>query len=465
MRRMDSASLRRLWLPLLPASLGFGLLAAYFAQPVTLSVNGSQSQWRGFYLTTAAVLRAAGVQPAPGDRLNPPLGAWIPADGQIELRTAVTVHLWDETSRLTTFTSLSRVPAQWLAERGKSLFPRDQLLLNRQPADPLRPVSGGGPFTIQFNPCQPFTLIEDGRTRPLWSCSPSLALALNENDIRLNPADSLEPPASSAFVPRQTVILRRAVPFTVETAESTLQLSSSAATIGAALRENKLALSGLDILTPPPDTPLTSGLRIQIQHVSEVVALAEELTPYPSSSVWSDEVDLDTSQIVQPGQYGITLTRERLRFSAGRELSRAREGSWTAAEPVEQILARGTRARAQTLDIGGATIEYYRAVTVYATSYSPCRQDLGRCSQATSSGIPLAKGVIAVTKAWYNLFAGQQVYVPGYGIGTIGDVGGGVAGQYWIDLGFSEDDFETWHNNVTLYFLTPIPANVPAVLP
>jgi 3D (Asp-Asp-Asp) domain-containing protein len=90
---------------------------------------------------------------------------------------------------------------------------------------------------------------------------------------------------------------------------------------------------------------------------------------------------------------------------------------------------------------------------------------MGRCSKSTASGIPLTKGVIAVTLPWYRQFAGQQIYVPGYGVGTIADTGGGIPGTDWIDLGYDEENFTNWHSNVTIYFLTPVPADVPWQLP
>jgi 3D (Asp-Asp-Asp) domain-containing protein len=74
-------------------------------------------------------------------------------------------------------------------------------------------------------------------------------------------------------------------------------------------------------------------------------------------------------------------------------------------------------------------------------------------------------GVIAVTRAWYNLMLGQRLYVPGYGIGVVGDIGGGIPGKYWIDLAYSDDDYVAWHQNVTVYFLTPVPENIAWILP
>jgi 3D (Asp-Asp-Asp) domain-containing protein len=136
-----------------------------------------------------------------------------------------------------------------------------------------------------------------------------------------------------------------------------------------------------------------------------------------------------------------------------------------AVQPQDQVLGYGTQAVTKTLDTPDGTIEYYRAVPMFATSYSPCQQGLGRCSRSTSSGTPLQKGIVAVTLSWYRQFKGARLYIPGYGFGVIADVGGGIPGTYWIDLGYSEEDYVGWAQTVTVYFLTPAPASAPAILP
>ena len=103
---------------------------------------------------------------------------------------------------------------------------------------------------------------------------------------------------------------------------------------------------------------------------------------------------------------------------------------------------------------------------MYATSYSPCQTGIPGCQHwAPPAASQLHKGIVAVTLAWYRLMDGQRVYIPGYGFAVIADVGGGIPGTYWIDLGFSEEDYQAWHQTVTIYFLTPAPASAPAVLP
>ena len=75
--------------------------------------------------------------------------------------------------------------------------------------------------------------------------------------------------------------------------------------------------------------------------------------------------------------------------------------------------------------------------------------------------MPLAKGVVAVVSEWYSVLKGYQVYVPGYGVGVIGDSGYGIPGTTWIDLGYDNDNWVPWSKVVTVYFLYPAPEEFP----
>ena len=109
---------------------------------------------------------------------------------------------------------------------------------------------------------------------------------------------------------------------------------------------------------------------------------------------------------------------------------------------------------------------------MYATVYSPCESGTGGCSYGTASGARAGKGIVAVDYSIYSYLAGMQVYIPGYGIATIGDTGGGpiietafgVPRTKWIDLGFNEGEMIDMSGWVTVYFLAPAPAEVPYFL-
>jgi 3D (Asp-Asp-Asp) domain-containing protein len=73
----------------------------------------------------------------------------------------------------------------------------------------------------------------------------------------------------------------------------------------------------------------------------------------------------------------------------------------------------------------------------------------------TASGHQAGTGIVAVDRAVVPFRS--DVYVPGYGVGFVGDTGGGVRGR-WIDLGYHEDDYVSWSGYVDVYYLTPVPA-------
>jgi resuscitation-promoting factor RpfB len=146
-----------------------------------------------------------------------------------------------------------------------------------------------------------------------------------------------------------------------------------------------------------------------------------------------------------------------MRYENGQETSRSVEAEWLAQQPETRIVGYGTNITKKILEVPGGEIEYWRAVPMYATSYSPCRLGVPQCNDVTALGIKLQKGVAGVAKSWYAFTAGQQVYVPGYGAAIIADFGNGLPGKNLIDLGFSESDFELWHRDVTVYFLWPPP--------
>lgn len=167
---------------------------------------------------------------------------------------------------------------------------------------------------------------------------------------------------------------------------------------------------------------------------------------------------------MEPGLLGIEVSRVRVRYEDDKEVSRQTDAAWQAQAPKDQVIGYGTKVVIRTEVVDGVQISYWRKIAVYATSYSPCTQGYDHCTTGTASGIPLKKGIIAVTVDWYHVMAFQQVFIPGYGTGTIADTSGGIPGTPFMDLGYSELDFEPWYNWTTVYFLTPVPAYIPWIL-
>ncbi|GAP05342.1 uncharacterized protein conserved in bacteria [Anaerolinea thermolimosa] len=454
----------RVLLPVGLILLGLLLWGGYFTQPVTLVVDGEVLQVRGLFLTVQDVLRYTGQPVRPVDRLDPSLAAWIPADGRVVLEHARPVSVWTGGLPLT-FESPERIPANLLAALNLKLFPEDEVWVNGLRIDPSRPLPRADRLYLQFRPATRVEIQQDGNRQVIYAAGDTLGQALWRAGLPLKAGDRLSLPLETPLREPVAVEMRRARQVTVRWQDQEVTSRTAAVTVGEALAELGLSLQGLDFSQPPEDAPLPADGKIRVVRVREEVLLQQTNVPYGKQLVADPTLELDQRRVITPGKFGVKVSRQRVRYEDGREVSRQTEAEWVAAEPQDQVLGYGTQAVVKTLNTPEGTFEYYRAVPVYATSYSPCQQGTGRCSRSTSSGMLLQKGVVAVTLPWYRLFRGARVYIPGYGVGVIGDVGGGIAGVYWIDLGYSDEDYVPWAQTVTVYFLTPVPANVPPILP
>jgi uncharacterized protein YabE (DUF348 family) len=433
---------------------------------VNLVVDGSPLTVKTNALTVNGALRSAGIKLSPGDSLAPSGRTFLSNVQEIRVNRAGSLALWlTPESRLIPVQTTSRVPAEIIRAAGLNYHSTDSVRVNGQIMDASQPLPQSGRVVIQYTPAVAINLTQGVKKDVLESSTGWLGKALWENGIHLNGASQLSLPFDQPL--HQTVDLEIIPPLavTIEADGLTFETLVRRATTGEALASAGISLQDLDYSVPADDQPLPLDGRIRVVRVREEVNVEESLIPFKTEYVNDSTLDLDQTKIVTLGVPGIQVVKVRTRFENGVQVSQTKEEAVVLREPVNQKEAHGTQFTIKTLDTPSGPISYYRAVTVRVTSYSPCRSGGDRCYYGTSSGLPVKKGVIGVTRDWYRLFAMDQIYVPGYGIGTVADVGGGIPGSYWIDLGYSDADWVPWYGSVTIYFLTPVPANVPAVLP
>lgn len=359
-----------------------------------------------------------------------------------------------------------RVPFALLNQAGITLDPKDRLLLNGLTIAPDQPI-GDFPvtssFTLQVRRAVEVTIQMPDGTTQVQSSAFTIGQTLEEASISLHARDLVNPPLN-ARVSQSPVSISPSRELTITTLRKNSRFLSSAQTVGEALAEAGIPLVGLDYSLPAETEAIPDDGQIRVVHVAESMQLAQKPIPFESELQASADVPLDQTQILQPGEPGLTVQRIRIRYEDGEEILRQTEDETMVRPPKTRIMGYGTKVEVKNAVVNGANIQYWRAVQMYATSYSPCRSGADRCYSGTSSGKSLRKGMVGLRYSWYLNMQGQQLYVPGYGFATVEDVCGGCVGKPWIDLGFSDNDFEPWHSWVTVYFLTPVPPNVIYVL-
>ena len=360
----------------------------------------------------------------------------------------------------------ARTPSALLESAGIALGPDDILLVNSFSAAPDSPLDCET-CILQVRRAVPLTVIRPDGQQTFQTAAGSVAEALVDAGYTLYAADRFDPPASTPLTGPLTVTWLPARELTVRSAQGVRSIRSAAATVGQALAEAGLGLQHLDYSQPAADAPLPEDGQVRLVRVREELLLTQKTLPYTFETTLSAELEIDQQELLQAGDYGLAMGRVRVRYEDDAEVGRQTEAESVIRPARAQILGYGTRIVIRSAVVNGVAIEYWRAVQMYATSYSPCRSAgiPGVCYTGTASGKRVQQGVVAVVRRWWNVLVGQPVFVPGYGYATIEDIGGGLPGKYWIDLGYSDDDFIPWSEWVTVYFLTPVPADPLIVLP
>jgi len=434
---------------------------------ISLVINGVSHEVITYSLTPRGLLRAGEIPLSESDAIDPPLNSWLRRNSTVTIDRAAQVRI-DSDGEIHAIVTPQRIPIVILAEAGIALYPADVVLANGIPAPLDQPLFPSQTHSLQIRRATDIEFVDGDQVLHFSSAADTLGKALWEQGITLYTSDHLEPSSNTPLqgVPFQAH-LTRSKPINIYIQGETIQTRSIKTRVGEALSDTGVALQGLDFSLPPEQAEIPDNGDIQMIRVREEVQLEQEPLPFGVSQQGLPELEIDNTQIVQPGEYGLTAKRVRVLYEARPdaegwdEISRETENEWVAREPQDRIVGYGTKIVVTTTSTADGPIEYWRAVEAFATSYSPCRLGIdGYCNSTTASGKILQKGMIGVVRGWYNYMAGQRVYIQGYGFATIEDIGAGVSGRHWVDLGYTDEDWVSWSATVTVYFLTPVPATV-----
>jgi resuscitation-promoting factor RpfB len=448
------------------AVLGAALAYVGTAHRITLVDDGAERTIFTHAGTVGGAVRSAGERIAPQDFLQPAEDTSLQGVDRIEYRSAqmVLVQTPEASQWVTTAAVL---PSDILAAAGLRLFPADRLWADGMPVSTPLSRLEHVPHRLRLERGQTLTISQPAAgTMVIHSSASTLGEALIDAGCSLREGDSVVPQAQTPLAGLASADYLAARPIHITVDGLKLEAMASGPTVGQALEQAGIPLAGLDRSEPAASEILPSGGEVTVTRVREDVLVEQVPVPPTTKPEYSAELELDTRKVLDPGAYGMQAKRVRVRYEDGVEVSRVAEGEWRAIEPKERVVAYGTKIVLRTLSTEYGPIQYYRTVTVYATSYSPCRSGASRCLYYTSSRMPVQRGVIAVRYAWYlALGFGIPVYIPGYGTATIEDIGGGFPDRYWIDLGYSDEDWVEWGEYTTLYFIAPVPPDVPVIFP
>ena len=342
------------------------------------------------------------------------------------------------------------VPANMLTGAAISFSPSDRILVNGLSVPLDVPIQSGDYFILQLRRALPVTIFAPNGQVTISTAAFTVGEALREAGISsLGARDKVEPPANTFITSGMIINVTPARQMKISAGDKSVTVYASASTVGAAAAEAGIPLMGLDRSAPGENEAFPGDGQVRIVRVTESTVSAYKGIPNETQLIVTTELEPPLQDVLEPGVIGLSFERTRVRYEDGAEVGRAVESETVIREPQTSIVRSS----------------YWAAKQMYATSYSPCRSGVDACLSGTSSGMTVQRGVVAMYYEWYLALGGVRVFIPGYGTAVIGDVGGGFPDRRpWIDLGFSDADYEEWSGWVTVYFLAPAPIEIPWML-
>ncbi len=410
--------------------------------------------------TVADLLREQDIEINAGDIVTPGLITPLEDGLQIEIERARTVTIIVDELTTVLRTTLD-TPDNILRNAGITASANDRILIDGTRAQLTDLVTWPVPVTtIMIERALNIIIVDGDSTISLATTRDTVGDALAEAGITLFLADNITPSVSTPISEGLHIMVDRSRALTIVADGRRQETRTNRATIGDALAEAGIILSGLDYTVPAEDESVVGGISVRVIRVTEDVLTEQETIPYDSVYQPDENLELDRRQVLQGGLNGVIERTIRIRYENGTEVRREVEAENVVQELQNEIVAYGTQIVIRTVDTPDGPVEYWRHLSVYATSYHPAA--LGG-DNITATGRVLEFGVVAADPRIIPYYT--RVYVPSYGVGEILDTGGPRSSPYWIDLGYSDEDFQGWSRLWEIYLLTPVPETVNYLLP
>ncbi|MBZ0307337.1 MAG: ubiquitin-like domain-containing protein, partial [Anaerolineae bacterium] len=300
-----------------------------------------------------------------------------------------------------------------------------------------RPFSQNPPRVIRVIRAVTVTIQNDEAAFNLTTTAATVGGALKSSDLVLYVADKVNPPLDTPLSEGMTIEIIRSRPVTIFMDSRSMVTRTTAATVQVALAELGIVLSGLDYVIPHETAAFDSTIRIV--RVMETFEIVEESLPYRTLMRPDENLPLDTRMTLQIGENGLLKKRFRVRVEDGQVISRILMDSWVENAPIDEVVTYGTQIQTHTLSTVQGDIKYWRVLkmNVIYTKDS------------------LSKGTAAVDTDIIPL--GSQLYIEGHGIVVAAE----ALPENGLSIALTYEDGNIQHRTVEVYLLTPVPEDFP----
>jgi len=178
---------------------------------------------------------------------------------------------------------------------------------------------------------------------------------LKEKNISLGGHDYIFPSPDAKIFSGQKIIIRRAVPVTINVDNQKIKLDTLGINTRDAINEASITLSHADKINPALDSLLKPDLDIVVTRINFEEISVEENIPFQAVEKEDNTVLWRKKETKQKGERGIREKTYKITYTNGKETNRVLLGSKITKQPVSQIEVVGTKIIVGKTQTGNAT--------------------------------------------------------------------------------------------------------------
>ncbi|MDL0419763.1 ubiquitin-like domain-containing protein [Caldibacillus thermoamylovorans] len=293
---------------------------------------------------------------------------------------------------------------------------------------------------IVWKPAYMVILKLNGEEKKVWTTRKTVKEFLAESEIAIKEQDQLSVPLKTKIKQGLKINLDTAFQVVVNDGGEERTVWSTSTTVADFLEQQGIKLNELDRVEPGLDQMIGENVPVNIVRVEKVTDVVEEPLEFATVTQKDSNLESGKQQVVQEGKTGKVQKTYEVILENGQEVSKTLISENVMENATYKIVAVGTKEMTQLVSRGTETgKEFYVSSTAYTASCNGC-------SGKTATGIDLHANpgakIIAVDPSVIPL--GTKVYVEGYGYAIAADTGTRIKGNK-IDVFFaSQSDAYRW---------------------